>query len=169
MAKLFLTTLPSQEDIQTSACALYPDADPASLYTNLLFRKAATDIEIHYDNFFSKYDLSPGRFTLLLLLRKKAEGMMPSELAQKVGVTQATISGLINSLEKAELVARETHEKDGRAFVIKLTTKGQALLSTIAPDWYPRVMKFWSVFNEEEKTILNGMLDKIIQNIHVLK
>lgn len=169
MAKLFLTTIPSQEDIQASASAIFPGVDPTTIYTNLLFRKAATDVENHYDNFFAKYNLSPGRFTLLLLLRKKPEGLMPSELAQKVGVTQATISGLINSLEKAGLVARETHEKDGRAFVIKLTSKGQGLLNKIAPEWYPRVMKFWSVFSDEEKAVLNTMLTKLTQNIHALK
>jgi len=121
MAKLFLTTLPSQEELHRLSCDIFPDAEPLSMYSNLLFRKVATDIEIQYDNFFSTYELSPGRFTLLMLLRKKPEGMMPSELAQSVGVTQATISGLINSLEKSELVVRESHEKDGRAFVIKLT------------------------------------------------
>lgn len=169
MAKLFLTTLPSQEELHASACQMFPEAEPISLYSNLLFRKVATDIEIHYDNFFAKYDLSPGRFTLLMLLKKKPEGLMPSELAQKVGVTQATISGLINSLEKAELVARETHIKDGRAFVIKLTDKGQDLLKKIAPEWYPKIMNFWGQFTAEEKTKLNALLERMSQNIHLLK
>ena len=169
MAKLFLTTLPSQEELHASACQMFPEAEPISLYSNLLFRKVATDIEIHYDNFFAQYDLSPGRFTLLMLLKKKPEGLMPSELAQKVGVTQATISGLINSLEKAELVARETHIKDGRAFVIKLTDKGQDLLKKIAPEWYPKIMNFWGQFTAEEKTKLNALLERMSQNIHLLK
>ncbi|QDK36679.1 MarR family winged helix-turn-helix transcriptional regulator [Bdellovibrio sp. NC01] len=169
MAKLFLTTLPSQEELHASACQMFPEAEPISLYSNLLFRKVATDIEIHYDNFFAKYDLSPGRFTLLMLLKKNPEGLMPSELAQKVGVTQATISGLINSLEKAELVARETHIKDGRAFVIKLTNNGQDLLKKIAPEWYPKIMNFWGQFTAEEKTKLNALLERMSQNIHLLK
>lgn len=169
MAKLFLTTLPSQEELHASACQVYPDAEPLTVYTNLLFRKVSTDIEIYYDNFFSKYDLSPGRFTLLMLLKKNPGGMMPSELAQKVGVTQATISGLINSLEKSELVARETHEKDGRAFVIKLTPKGHGLIAKIAPDWYPRMQKFWGQFTSEEKAMLNGFFERMTQNMHLLK
>lgn len=169
MAKLFLTTLPSQEELTTSACQIFPEAEPLSVYTNLLFRKISTDIEIQYDNFFAEYDLSPGRFTLLMLLRKNPSGLMPSELAQKVGVTQATISGLINSLEKATLVARETHEKDRRAFVIKLTQNGHDLIQKIAPVWYPRVMSFWGQFSKEEKEILNGLLERMVKNIHLLK
>ena len=168
MAKVFLKTLPSQEDLHQSACSMFPNAEPLSLYTNLLFRKASTDIEVQYDNFFAKYDLSTGRYTLLILLKKSKDGLMPSELAQKVGVTQATISGLINSLEKAGLVARETHEKDGRSFVIKLTQQGGDLLKRIGPDWYPRIQKFWNQFNEKEKQLLNSFLERIIQNQDLL-
>jgi len=165
MPKLFIKTLPSQEELHQSACQIYTKADPMTIYTNLLFRKLSTDIENINDNFFAKYDLSPGRYTLLLLLKKSPSGLMPSELAHKVGVTQATISGLINSLEKAELVARESHEKDGRAYVIKLTTKGQNLIQKIAPEWYPRVSNFWNQFNDSEKKQLNALFERMIQNI----
>lgn len=169
MAKLFLTTLPSQEELHQTSCQIFPEAEPLSLYSNLLFRKVATDIEINYDNFFAQFDLSPGRFTLIMLLKKNPAGLMPSELAQKVGVTQATISGLINSLEKSEIVARETHEKDGRAFVIKLTAKGNALIQKLAPEWYPKIMGFWAQLTQEEKTTLNGILEKMSKNMHLLK
>lgn len=169
MGKLFIQTLPSHEELKQSAAELYPDIEAASLYTHLLFRKVATDLEAKFDNFFAKYELSPGRYTLLILLRKAPGGLMPSELAQKVGVTQATISGLINSLEKAELVARETHAKDGRAFVIKLTTNGHNLINTIAPEWYARLQDFWGQFPESEKNTLNSSMERMIANMDKLR
>lgn len=169
MAKLFIQTLPTHEELKQSASELYPEIEADSLYTHLLFRKVATDLEVKFDNFFAQYQLSPGRYTLLIILRKAPGGLMPSELAQKVGVTQATISGLINSLEKAELVARETHSKDGRAFVIKLTTKGHALIKTIAPEYYSRLMDFWGQFQESEKSQLKASLDRMISNMDKLR
>jgi DNA-binding MarR family transcriptional regulator len=169
MAKLFIQTIPSQEDLQNNAAELYPELEAASLYTHLLFRKVATDLESKFDNFFAQYELSPGRYTLLIILRKAPNGLMPSEIAQKVGVTQATISGLINSLEKAELVARETHEKDGRAFVIKLTAKGHELMKKIGPEWYSRLMAFWGQFDKEEQKVLNAFNERMIKNMDLLK
>lgn len=169
MAKLFLQTLPTHEELKQSASELYPEIEADSIYTHLLFRKVATDLEAKLDNFFAQYELSPGRHTLLLILRKAPQGLMPSELAHKVGVTQATISGLINSLEKAELVARETHTKDGRAFVIKLTPKGHTLIKTIAPEYFSRISDFWSQFPESEKTQLKASLEHMISNMDKLR
>jgi DNA-binding MarR family transcriptional regulator len=168
MAKLFLTTLPTFEELKQSAEQFCPEIDAVSLHSHLLLKKVSTEFEISFDNYFSNYNLSTGRYTLLLLLRKSENGLMPSELAQKVGVTQATISGLINSLEKSELVIRETHEQDGRAFVIKLTAKGQALVKKLGPDYYTRINRFWEQFNVEERELLNKMFERMIANISLL-
>ncbi|WP_413582589.1 MarR family winged helix-turn-helix transcriptional regulator [Bdellovibrio sp. HCB288] len=168
MAKLFIQTLPTQEELQQNAAELCPNVDPNALYTHLLFRKISTDLESKFDNFFAKWNLSPGRYTLLIMLRKAPGGLMPSEIAQKVGVTQATISGLINSLEKAELVKRTTHEKDGRSFVIQLTDKGYALIEEVSPLWFTNIGNFFGQFNQEDQKLLNGLLIRMSENTNLL-
>lgn len=168
MAKLFFTEIPTREELQENAALLYPELDHLTLYSHILLRKITTDLEINLDSFFSRFSLSSGRFTLMVLLQRTPEGLMPSELAQKVGVTQATISGLINSLEKAELVKRTTHEKDGRSFVILLTEKGENLCDEILPMYHERISHFWAPFSDTEKDQLNGMMERIIKSIHKL-
>lgn len=165
MAKLFYTELPTRDQLKEYTAQLYPGLDHETLYSHLLLRRMATDLEINLDIFFSNYNLSSGRFNLMLLLQHAANGMMPSELAQKVGVTQATISGLINSLEKAELVKRNTHEKDGRSFVIVLTDKGRSLCEEILPQYYGRVTEFWSPFDKTEKDSLNEILERMMKSV----
>lgn len=164
MAKLFIQDIPSQEEVQASVQSLNSAADSAALYSNLLFMKVASEIENSLDGLLAKYNLSSGRFMLLFMLRNSPAGLRPSELASQVGVTQATISGLINSLEKAELVVREGHQSDGRSFVIKLAGKGEQLIQEIFPQWYPRVSNFWNVISEQEKGSMNDLLAKMIQN-----
>lgn len=163
MAKLFLQELPTQEDIQVTASELVPQSDPGILYTNLLFMKVATELENHFENVLSNYNLSSGRFTLLYMLNYAPDGLLPSELAQKAGVTQATISGLLNNMEKAELLARHAHQKDGRSYLIKITQKGQEMLKEILPLWYPRVETFWSHFSETDRESLNVLLKRMIE------
>lgn len=163
MAKLFLKDVPTQNIIETEQSDLYPDIDGLSLYSHVLLRKVTTDFEINLDSFFSRYNLSSGRFTLMLLLRRTPEGLMPSELAQKVGVTQATISGLINSLEKANIVQRLSHKRDGRSFVIRLTESGTELCNTVLPEYHTRISHFWSHFQVEEKKQLNETFLKMLQ------
>jgi DNA-binding MarR family transcriptional regulator len=168
MAKLFLTTLPSEEDLSKSLNPYVQEGDSASIYSHILLRRVTTDLEINLDAFFTQFHLSTGRFTLMMILRENAAGLMPSELSQRVGVTQATISGLISSLEKAELVHRETHAKDGRAYVIKLTEKGQELVKKITPEYFRRVEAFWSHFNGDEKKQLNGFFERMLKDINAI-
>lgn len=163
MSKLFLTNIPTREELQQHSNLLYPDLDHLTMYSHILLRRLTTDVEIKLDQFFSQFNLSSGRYTLMVLLHKIPEGLMPSEIAQKVGVTQATISGLINSLEKAELVKRTTHEKDGRSFVIILTDKGRDLMDKILPVYHEKISHFWSEFDETEKHQLNSLMERMVK------
>ncbi|WP_374034852.1 MarR family winged helix-turn-helix transcriptional regulator [Bdellovibrio bacteriovorus] len=165
MAKLFLTEIPPRETIQEEARTMFPQVNPESWYSHILLRKVTTEFEINLDKFFSQYNLSSGRFTLMILLNKYVDGLMPSELAQMVGVTQATISGLINSLEKVEIVQRTTHEKDGRSYVIKLTEKGKKTTGEILPEYQTRINKFWSEFPSEEKNQINDYFERLIKQM----
>lgn len=164
MPKLFIQDVPTQEEVHASLSSLGPNPDSLSFYSNLLFMKLAIELENSLESLLTSYNLSSGRFMLLFLLRNSPQGIRPSELAQQVGVTQATISGLISSLEKAELVVRENHQSDGRSFVIKLGPKGEQVIQDIYPKWYPRVTGIWNVVNESEKQIMNGLLERMIQN-----
>lgn len=164
MAKLFIQSLPSHEELTSSISKLHQGSDPWVMYSNLQFLKVATELENQFDAFLAPYNLSSGRFTLLYLLNDAPQGVIPSELSHLVGVTQATISGLINSLEKAELVKREMHEKDGRSFVIKLTDKGQGLIRELIPQWIPKVSSFWNQFSVEERPMVSTILDKMLKN-----
>lgn len=166
MAKLFFTEVPTLKELQDNAKLKHPDLDHLTFYSHILLRKIATDLEVNLDKFFSQYSLSSGRFALMLLLqRTQGGGLMPSEIAQKVGVTQATISGLINSLEKAELVKRTTHEKDGRSFVILLTEKGHQACDEINPRYHERISRFWADFSKEEKESISNGMEKLIRSV----
>lgn len=168
MAKLFLQTLPSKEELKTAAIRLDQDADPGALYTNLLFMKVATELENHLDGLLAPYNLSTGRFTLLCMLSDSPEGLMPSEMSARVGVTQATISGLINGLEKSELIQREMHQKDGRSFVIRITEQGRNVIKEIFPVWGPKVAAFWNQFSSDERNGINKVLEKMVSTTSIL-
>lgn len=162
MAKLFIQEIPTQEDMKLTTTQLLPDSNVGILYSNLLFMKVAAEMENNFDSVLSKYSLSSGRFTILYLLNNAEEGILPSELALRVGVTQATISGLLNNMDKAGLLTRNPHEKDGRSYVIKITDKGREVIKEILPQWYPQVQNFWKNFSEEEREGLNALLKRMM-------
>lgn len=65
-------------------------------------------------------------------------------IGQKLGLTPSTMTGIVDRLEDLKLVRRERHSTDRRAFVLKLTKKGEAA--------FQREVDFY-------RSILDGMLD----------
>jgi DNA-binding MarR family transcriptional regulator len=71
--------------------------------------------------------LSPARFSLLATLRYRGAQTV-SRLAQLEDVSQPTISKLVNALEAAGLVQRQPDPADGRASLVRLSSRGRALV-----------------------------------------
>ena len=59
--------------------------------------------------------------------------MRSSELADHASVSRATITGLLDTLEKAGFVERNADPRDRRASCVKITPKGGALLRKVQP------------------------------------
>jgi len=59
------------------------------------------------------------------------DGVRPSQLADRVGITKQSVNDLLGHLEQHEYLMRVPDSADGRARVIRLTPKGRRLQETI--------------------------------------
>jgi len=59
------------------------------------------------------------------------EGVRPSQLADHVGITKQSVNDLLGHLEGHGYLVRVADSADGRARVIRLTSRGQRLQETI--------------------------------------
>jgi DNA-binding MarR family transcriptional regulator len=84
-------------------------------------------------------------------MREDDQISTPSELAEKAGVSRATMSGLINGLLRDGLVARKDDSQDRRSYSIILTTAGQNKLDEVMPDYYPRIKKIMGAVPEQQR------------------
>ena len=129
--------------------------------TFIIYRQFNNEFNSLMDNLFAKYSISFGRFNILYELDTAPYGLMPSELAQRCKVTQATISGLISGLEKSQIVERAAHENDGRASVIKITEKGKNLFQQVRPEFFATIEKIFSSLNPTEVALLQSVFTRL--------
>ncbi len=114
--------------------------------------------------FFSLYDISPGKLTVLIALarNKDGNGYLPSELSEIIGVTRGTITGLLDGLEKQKYVERKIRkDEDRRKVRIVLTGAGRKFLDSFLPVHYRKMEKITEVLNENERLALRTILGKI--------
>jgi DNA-binding MarR family transcriptional regulator len=111
--------------------------------------------------YFGRYGLSQGRLLILMLLVQDLEQTWtPAKLADTLGVTRATVTGLLNVLEKDNWIERLPYSKDGRMKVVILTETGRAKITEFIPGHLERMTKLWANFSDEELELLLRLLVK---------
>ena len=73
--------------------------------------------------------LTPSRYLLLLMIQSADQGRSTvTELADRMQLTQSTVTELVTRAESAGLVSRRQSEDDARVFWLELTEEGQSRL-----------------------------------------
>jgi len=146
-----------------------PEVDTTSVGTYLLFTLVAREVLDFQQVFFDRFELSEGKFVVLLLLRQAPHyHLTPSALAEAAGVTRGTMTGLLAGLERSGLVKRTEHPQDGRMFSIELTRQALDLFEQIVPERFKHVEEFMSSLTEEEQHQLRALLEKLMRGLPAL-
>jgi DNA-binding MarR family transcriptional regulator len=163
MPLLMLKDLP-RYDCLIRAAERCPTLQPSACDAFLNLLRTGDDVFAVVHRFLSGHDISQGRFTVLMLLGMcgEEEGpATPATLAGEAGVTRATMTGLIDTLEKDRLVAREPDPDDRRTIHVRLTDEGRALLEGILPDYFQCVADILRPLSDLERKQFVRLLQKI--------
>jgi DNA-binding MarR family transcriptional regulator len=112
--------------------------------------------------------LSRARATLIASLEREGP-MMQRELSQLLGVTPRNVTGLVDALEAAALVARQPHPGDRRATLVTLTASGKRLATRLRADEerFGEIL-FGDMPRQELETLL-GALDHLLSRLHAMR
>jgi DNA-binding MarR family transcriptional regulator len=92
----------------------------------------------------------------------------PAELADAAGVTRATMTGLIDTLERDGFVKREPDPDDRRMMSVRLTAAGERFLREFMPGHFQAVASLMSPLSEAERKTLVRLLGKLQQHASAL-
>jgi DNA-binding MarR family transcriptional regulator len=158
-----LKDVPRYECLQ-EASSHVPGADPASCEVFLNILHTGDVVSRSEAEFLAKHGLNQARLIVLVLLARAESGSMrSSELAEHAKVSRATVTGLLDTMEKATLIARASDPHDRRASNVKITKKGETLLRKVQPlltKWSQGIL---SALSPEERCQLVSLLKKTQQ------
>lgn len=122
------------------------------LYQVRLFEKA------------KRIGLFPGQPPILFILSDKKE-CTQKELGGLLGVRPASMTNILQRMEKMGLISRHTDEKDLRVSLVCLTEKGNDLVSKVHRIEEEMERECFKGFSQEEKEVFGKMLERIFQNL----
>lgn len=173
MPALLLKDLPRFECL-LEAARHNPGLDPSAVEAFLHLLRAGDEAFAVTDRNFSRFELSHGRFGVLMLLWRKdrygngcaeadsgPDRRTPADLAAAAGVSRATMTGLIDTLERDGLVTREPDQQDRRMMLVQMTPMGRDVMSRLLPLHFQTVAELLSPLNESERQTLMQLLARI--------
>ena len=107
------------------------------------------------------HGLSEGRFVVLFLLHGAGGILPPHELAERAGVTRATISGLLDGLQRDGLLQRHSDAEDGRRLQIVLTARGRRLADELFGQHTQWIGGLFNGLDSSEQAQLSLLLEKV--------
>jgi DNA-binding MarR family transcriptional regulator len=142
--------------------ARFPECDAESMRTYLTVRALMIRLDHALETHLARHHLSFGRFLVLIqLLQAEGHTLTPAQLSTNVGVTRATMTGLLATLEKSRFVAREADPEDGRSVLVRLTVTGRRFIERLLPDHFERITRLMSALTRAELKQLQGAMHKL--------
>jgi len=179
MPLLLLKDLPRYECLLEGA-KVFPELDPSACEAYLHLLRAGDEVFSVTERNLAEHTISQGRFGVLMLLwnsmhRRSSTGdtvdpcrpagpRTPAELADAAGVTRATMTGLIDTLERDGLVRREPDPDDRRMMSVRLTPKADAFVAALLPAHFLIMARLMAPLSETERKTLVSLLTKILQS-----
>jgi MarR family 2-MHQ and catechol resistance regulon transcriptional repressor len=106
--------------------------------------------------------LSTAAFNVLMVLsRRGEEGCPMSELGELLLVSRANVTGLVDCLERRDLVGRVASAEDRRVKLVRLTRAGESLLEGVLPRYYGELRAAMRGLSASEKSEVSRLLTKL--------
>ncbi|MHB0858563.1 MAG: MarR family winged helix-turn-helix transcriptional regulator [Anaerolineae bacterium] len=123
--------------------------------------------KLHYGrarDLFHTIGLYRGQPPLLGLLARH-DGLPQSRLAERLDITPATISRMLDRMEKAGFVTRTPDPADQRVARVHLTDRGRAVQDSMRRLIETIEQETFAGFNPEECAVLRGYLARMRENL----
>ncbi|MEI8234431.1 MAG: MarR family transcriptional regulator [Verrucomicrobiota bacterium] len=165
MPLLMLKDIPQYECF-LEAAKHYPTLEPSANEAFLHLLRTADLVAADNQVFLHRHHISQGRFTVMMLLHRPwLRIQTPASLAEQAGVTRATMTGLLDTLEKDGLISREPDSQDRRTTHIQLTERGRARMETMVPECFQAISRVVSPLTKSERKEFVRLLQKIQEGL----
>lgn len=93
------------------------------------------------------------------------EGIRPSKLAERAGITKQSVNDLLGHLEQHGYLLRVPDADDGRARVIRLTAKGRRLEQTIYAEAGAAQLRIAEILGQRRFAQLHSSLELLTERL----
>jgi DNA-binding MarR family transcriptional regulator len=154
----------SKGEVLQKLAVRYPKLDPVAMHIISHVQSISRLVSAGISGQLVDYGLSEGKFYVLgYLLSEETlqhSDPSPSDIADNLGVTRGTITGLLDGLERDDYIVRIDDPHDRRAIRIRMTDKARQFIDDFLNSSALTSGQTLPLSEEEKRTLL-ALLDRI--------
>jgi DNA-binding MarR family transcriptional regulator len=135
-----------------------------SLSENVLIclRKIIQSIELHSRDLVKRVGLTGPQLTILSAISKNPGGVSVGEIAASISLSMGTVTGILERLEKRELISRYKNRSDKRRVMVELTDKGQVIIESAPPLLEESFVDALNALQNWEQSMILSSLQRLV-------
>ncbi|WP_047153973.1 MarR family winged helix-turn-helix transcriptional regulator [Aneurinibacillus tyrosinisolvens] len=114
---------------------------------------------------FKVHGITPSQWSVLAVLWQH-EGIAQVELQQRLRLEGATVTGILQRMEKSGLIQRQVDKADKRVQLVYLTDRGKNLKGILIPEARAVNEMALQGFTKDERTFFMRLLTRALQNLN---
>jgi DNA-binding MarR family transcriptional regulator len=139
----------------------YPDASSKATETAMNLVRTSDLLVKRIADLVQPFDLTPSSGLALGILADSGEPLPPNQIAERLIISRASVTSLIDSLERRGYVRRAPHSTDRRMLLIELTDAGRRVAHEFRLLVHQHQKAWLAVLTEKEQIQLIETLHRI--------
>lgn len=129
-------------------------------------RRILQGTTLHSRQMFRKTGLTmPQYLCLRSIASTDAEAVTAAMVARQVRLSPATVTGILDRLERAQLIVRERHSRDRRRICLSVTPLGHERIATVSPSLQDRFVERLERLGAAERRAILDALNRVVDMI----
>jgi len=139
----------------------YPGASSKATETAMNLVRTSDLLVKRIAELIQPFDLTPSSGLVLGILADFGEPLPPNKIAERLIISRASVTSLLDSLERRGYVRRAPHSTDRRMLLIELTDTGRLVAHDFRLLVHQHQKAWMAVLTEQEQTQLIDTLHRI--------
>ena len=124
-------------------------------------RKIVQSISLHSKYLVKQVGLTGPQLVILLEVSKFDE-VSVGKIAKAISLSQATVTGILERLEKRELILRRRDDIDRRRVLVRITEDGLRLLEIAPPPMQESFVEQFNALEDWEQAMILSSLQRLV-------
>jgi len=156
----------ARENVLESLARRYPDCEISAQRCFLALLGVAGGIMDAIESQLARRRTSQGRIRVLLELQQApGQALAAGELADRLMVTPATITGLLDGLERECRIRRQRRREDRRGVTVCLTKRGNKFLDEVMPERFRCNSRLMAKLSPGDRRALVRLLETVARGL----